>query len=65
MAGRSDMEIEVVYEDGVFKPLKQVSLSEGTRVFVTLRPGKVLEVTRRHRMKVDADVMEEFIEERR
>jgi len=65
MAGRSDMEIEVVYEDGVFKPLKEVSLSEGTRAFVTLRSGKVLEVTRRHRMRVDTDVMEEFIEERR
>lgn len=65
MIEASDREIEVIYESGVFKPLKDVKLAEGTRAFVTLRSGSVLEATRRHRMKVNEDVMKEFIEERR
>jgi predicted DNA-binding antitoxin AbrB/MazE fold protein len=30
--------IEVVYEDGVFKPVEKVDLKEGTRIRVELRP---------------------------
>jgi predicted DNA-binding antitoxin AbrB/MazE fold protein len=65
MVEASDTQIEVIYQDGVFKPLKDIKLDEGTRAFVTLRPGSVLEATRRHRIKVSDDVMREFIEERR
>ncbi len=65
MVEASDREIEVIYEGGVFKPLKDVKLAEGTRAFVTLKPGSILEASRRHRIKVNKDVMKEFIEERR
>ena len=65
MVEASDTQIEVVYQDGVFKPLKDIKLSEGTRAFVTLHAGSVLEATRRHRIKVNEDAMKEFLEERR
>ncbi len=57
--------IDVVYEDGVFKPLGDVKLSEGTEAFVVIKPGRILDATRRHRIKVDNDVLKEFTEERR
>ena len=57
--------IDVVYEDGVFKPLGDVKLSEGTEAFVVIKPGRILEATRRHRITVDRDVLKEFTEERR
>ncbi len=57
--------IDVVYEDGVFKPLGDVKLSEGTEAFVVIKPGGILDATRRHRIKVDNDVLKEFTEERR
>ena len=57
--------IEVVYENGVFKPLGDVKLSEGTEAFVLIKPGRILEATRRHRIKVEEDALKEFVEERR
>ncbi len=57
--------IEVVYEGGVFKPLREVDLNEGTKAFVVLKPGRITSVARRYRIKVDQDVMSEFVEERR
>jgi predicted DNA-binding antitoxin AbrB/MazE fold protein len=53
------------YKNGVFKPVKEVKLREGTRALVIIKPGRILEIARRHRIKVKNDVLEEFVEERR
>jgi len=60
-----DKEIEAIYENGVFKPIKEVKLRESTRALVIIKPGRILEVARRHRIKVENDVLKEFVEERR
>jgi predicted DNA-binding antitoxin AbrB/MazE fold protein len=65
MSGAYDKEIEAIYENGVFKPVKKVKLREGTRALVIIKPGRILEIARRHRIKVENDVLEEFVEERR
>jgi predicted DNA-binding antitoxin AbrB/MazE fold protein len=65
MSDDSQAKIRVVYEGGVFKPLQEIDLSEGTKAFVVLKPGRIINVARRFRVKVDRDVMEEFVEERR
>ena len=61
----SDVKIHVVYEGGVFKPLHDVDLIEGTRGFVVLKPRRIVDVARKYRIKVEQDVLLEFIEERR
>jgi len=38
------MEIEVIYEKGVFKPLQKVDLKEGTRLTLVMEKDKVKEV---------------------
>ena len=38
------MEIEVVYEKGVFKPLKKIDLKEGTRLTFIMGKDKVKKV---------------------
>ena len=60
-----DDRVRVVYEDGVFKPLQEIKLEEGTVALVLLKPGKITNAAKRFRIKVDKDVMQEFIEERR
>ena len=65
MSESPDANIQVVYEDGVFKPLQHVDLLDGTKAFVVLKPGRITNVARRYRIKVDRDVMSEFVEERR
>ncbi len=65
MSDGSDAKIQVVYEGGVFKPLQEINLCEGTKAFVVLKPEKITNVAKRYRIKVDRDVMEEFVEERR
>ncbi len=65
MSDGPDVKIQVVYEDGVFKPLQEVDLREGTKAYVVLKPGRITNIARRYRIKVDRDVMSEFIEERR
>jgi predicted DNA-binding antitoxin AbrB/MazE fold protein len=62
---KADKKIEVVYEGGVFRPLGDVKLKEGTEAFVVIKPGGILEAARRHRRKVDEDLLKEFVEERR
>ncbi|AJC71442.1 hypothetical protein X802_04120 [Thermococcus guaymasensis DSM 11113] len=58
--------IEVVYRNGVFVPLKKVHLKEGTKGIVVLTRGKELvEFARKHRKKVQEDVLAVFLEERR
>ncbi len=58
-------EVEVVFENGVFKPLSPIKLKEGTRAKVILKSSHILETARKYRTKVDVDVMKQFIEERR
>ena len=55
--------IEAIYENGVFKPLQKVDLKEGERVRVIA--GNLVERLRKYRVKVDADIVAEFISERR
>ncbi|MEA2075967.1 MAG: antitoxin family protein [Euryarchaeota archaeon] len=35
--------IEVVYEDGVFKPLEKVEMKEGTKIKIPLKEGVLKE----------------------
>jgi predicted DNA-binding antitoxin AbrB/MazE fold protein len=58
-------EIEVVYENGVFKPLKEVKLKEGAKAVVLVRPTGILRTARGYRMKVSEDVLQAFLAERR
>lgn len=56
--------IEVVYENGVFKPLEKVDLKEGERVKVVIKESLV-DKLKKYKIKVDTDVLKEFVEERR
>lgn len=56
--------IEVVYEDGVFKPLKKVKLREGVRGKVVI-PAGIADILEKFSRRVDKDVLKEFLEERR
>jgi len=47
------IEIQVVYEGGVFKPLQDIDLREGTKAIIVLKPGRILDVARRYRIKVE------------
>ncbi len=38
------MEIEIIYEKGVFKPLKKMDLKEGTRLTLIIGKDKVKKV---------------------
>ncbi|MCO6042265.1 antitoxin family protein [Thermococcus alcaliphilus] len=57
-------EIEVVYEKGVFKPLKKVKLKEGTHGRVIVKIG-IADVIESFSRKVEKDALQEFVEERR
>ena len=65
MSEGPDVKIQVVYEGGVFKPLQEVDLREGTKAFVVLEPGKITNVANKYRVRVDQDVMSEFVDEMR
>ncbi len=56
--------IEAIYEKGVFKPLERVDLKDGERVKVEIKESLV-DKLRKYRIKVDTDILKEFIEERR
>lgn len=57
-------EIEVVYEKGVFRPLKKVRLREGTHGKVIVKVG-IADVIENFSRKVKKDALQEFLEERR
>ncbi|ASJ10316.1 antitoxin [Thermococcus sp. P6] len=57
-------EIEVVYERGVFKPLKKVKLKEGVHGKVVIKMG-IAEIIENFSRKVKKDALKEFLEERR
>ncbi len=56
--------IEVIYENGVFKPLEKVDLKEGRKVKIEIREG-IADVLERFSRKVSKDALKEFLEERR
>ncbi|WP_456478740.1 antitoxin family protein [Geoglobus ahangari] len=56
--------MEVVYENGVFKPLEKVDLKEGERLKVEIKESLV-DKFRKYRTKSDTDILKEFLEERR
>jgi len=58
-------EIEVVYERGVFKPLREIDLKDGTKAVVVLRHKGIADILEKFSRKVDRDVLKEFLEERR
>lgn len=58
-------EIKVVYEDGIFKPLGDIDLKDGTKAVVVVRPKGLADLLERFSRKVDKDVLKEFLEERR
>jgi len=57
--------IEAIYENGVFKPLEKVDLKEGERVKIEIKRETLLEKLKRYRVKLDEDVLEKFLKERR
>jgi predicted DNA-binding antitoxin AbrB/MazE fold protein len=65
MSEGPEAKIQVVYEGGVFKPLHDIDLLEGTKAFVILKPERITSIARRYRIKVDKDAVSEFVEERR
>ncbi len=56
--------IEVIYENGVFKPLEKVDLKDGERLKMEIKESLV-DKLRKYRIKVDTDALKEFLEERR
>jgi len=58
-------EIEVVYEKGIFRPLEDIDLKDGTKAVVVVRPKGIADVLEKFSRKVDIDVLKEFLEERR
>ena len=56
-------EVEVVYENGVFKPLKKVNLKEGTHGKVIVELG-LADIIEKFSEKVEKDALREFLEER-
>lgn len=57
-------EVEVIYEDGVFKPLKKVNIKEGTHGKVILELG-LADIIEKFGKRVEKDALKEFLEERR
>jgi predicted DNA-binding antitoxin AbrB/MazE fold protein len=62
MSGSVAEKVRVVYKNGVFKPLQEIKLQEGTEAFVVLKARKITQAARKFRIKVDKDVMQEFVE---
>ncbi len=58
-------EIEVVYEKGIFKPLKVVNLEDGSKAIVVVKPKGIADILEKFSRKVDKDALKEFLEERR
>ena len=57
-----DKVIEVIYEDGVFKPLKKVEFPEKTRLKIRIeavKPSGILEIAREFRKRVNLTKIKE------
>jgi len=60
--------IEVVYEDGVFKPLERVDLKEGEKLIIRIEKQGLYETIKKYRKyfeDIDEDLSEILIGERR
>ena len=60
--------IEVVYEDGVFKPLERVDLKEGEKLRIRIEKQGLYETIKKYRKyfeDIDEDLSEILIGERR
>ena len=57
-------EIKVVYEKGIFKPLEDIELKDGTKAVVVVRPKGIADVLEKFSRKMDKDILKEFLEER-
>jgi predicted DNA-binding antitoxin AbrB/MazE fold protein len=58
-------EIKVVYEKGIFKPLGDIDLQDGTKAVVIVRPKGIADVLEKFSRKMYKDVLKKFLEERR
>jgi len=58
-------EIKVVYEKGVFKPLRKTDLEEGIKAVVVVRREGIADILEKYSRRVERDVLKEFLEERR
>jgi predicted DNA-binding antitoxin AbrB/MazE fold protein len=60
-------EIEVVYEKGIFKPVREtdLKLKDGTKAVVVVKTEGIADILEKFSRKVDSDVLKEFLEERR
>ncbi len=55
--------IEVIYEDGVLKPLKPLKLKEHERVRIKIIKGDILELTRKFREAITPENFDESPED--
>ena len=55
----------MVYEKGIFKPLKVVNLEDGSKAIVVVKPKGIADILEKFSRKVDKDALKEFLEERR
>jgi len=54
--------IEVIYEDGVFKPLEKVNLPEKTKIRIRIeavKPGGIMDIVKEFRKKINLEEIKE------
>jgi len=56
--------IEAIYEKGILKPLRKLNLKEGEKVKLEIKES-LADVIEKYSRKVEKDVLEEFLKERR
>ncbi len=57
--------IEVIYEDGVFKPLEKVELKEGERVKIEVKKIELESLRGKYKSKMDLKLVFDEIHDRR
>ena len=58
-------EFETIYENGVFKPTTKVAIKNRTKAKIIIKPSSIATIGKKYRMKVETDVLNEFLEDRR
>jgi len=54
--------IEIIYEDGVFKPLEKVNLPEKTKIRIRIeavKPGGIMDIVKEFRKKINLEEIKE------
>jgi len=54
--------IEIIYEDGVFKPLEKVNLPEKTKIRIRIeavKPGGIMDIVKEFRKRVNLEEIKE------